>query len=93
GEKLVITGVRNLKTHAGLQVFPNPARDVVTFQLNDDAGTHEVRIYNQNGSLVTTEQFKGSSFKIKLTGFKSGIYFYRLTSSTSTEYSGKLVVD
>lgn len=93
GEKLVITGVQNLKTHAGLQVFPNPARNVVTFQLNDDAGIHEVRIYNQNGSLVTTEQFKGSSCKIKLTGYKNGIYFYKLTSSTSTVYSGKLVVD
>ncbi|MDP2890923.1 MAG: T9SS type A sorting domain-containing protein [Bacteroidota bacterium] len=93
GEKLVITGVRNIKTYAGLQVFPNPARNVVTFQLNDDAGTHEIRIYNQNGSLVKTEQFKGSTCKIKLAGFKSGIYFYRLTSSTSTEYSGKLVVD
>ena len=93
GEKLVITGVHNVKTHAGLQVFPNPARNVVTFQLNDDAGTHEVRIYNQNGSLVKTEQFKGSSCKIKLTGYKSGIYFYNLTSSTSTVYTGKLVID
>lgn len=93
GEKLIVTGAKNLKNRAGLQVFPNPTRNVVTFQLNDDAGTHEVRIYNQNGSLVKTEQFKGSTCKIKLTGFKSGIYFYRLTSSTSAEYSGKLVVD
>ena len=93
GEKLVITGVQKLKIQVGLQVFPNPARNVVTFQLNDDAGTHEVRIYNQNGSLVKTEQFKGSTCRIKLAGFKSGIYFYRLTSSTSKEYSGKLVID
>ena len=93
GEKLVITGVRNLKNPAGLQVFPNPARNVVTFQLNDDAGTHEVRIYNQNGSLVKTEQFKGSTCKIKLSGFKSGIYFYKLTTSTSMFYAGKLVVE
>ena len=93
GNRLIITGVSNLKTDARLQVFPNPARDVVTFQLDDDAGTHEVRIYSQTGTLVKSEQFRGSSCVLKLRGLKSGIYLYKLTSSHSLIYTGKLVVD
>lgn len=93
GNRLVITGVSNLKTDARLQVFPNPACDVITFQLNDDAGTHEVQIYSTTGTLVKSEQFKGSSCNINLTGLKRGIYLYRLTSSYSSIYTGKLVVN
>jgi hypothetical protein len=93
GEKLVITGVPKLKTDGQLQVFPNPARDVVTFQLNGDSETHEVRIYNQSGQLVKTECFEGNSYKLHLTGLKSGIYLYKVTSSNTSIYTGKLVVD
>jgi len=92
GNRLIITGVSNLKTDARLQVFPNPARNVATFQLNDDAGIHEVQIYSPTGTLVKTEQFKGSSCIINLTGLKRGIYLYRLTSSNSSIYTGKLIV-
>jgi hypothetical protein len=93
GNRLVITGVSNFKTDARLQVFPNPACDVVTFQLNDDAGIHEVQIYSPTGTLVKSEQFEGASCIINLTGFKSGLYLYTLTSSNSLIYTGKLVVD
>lgn len=93
GEKLVITGVPKLKTEGHLQVFPNPARDVVIFQLNGDSEFHEVRIYNKTGLLVKTECFEGNSFKLYLTGLKRGIYLYQLTSSNSSFHSGKLVVE
>lgn len=93
GNRLVITGISNLKLDSRLQVFPNPARDGITFQLNNDAGTHEVQIYSPTGTLVKSEQFNGSSCIINLTGLKRGIYLYRLTSSHSLIYTGKLFVD
>jgi hypothetical protein len=93
GERLIITGLPNYKTNARLQVFPNPARDVVTFELNNDAGTHEVRIYSQTGQLVKIECFEGNSCKLHLTGLKSGIYLFKLTSSFSSVHTGKLIVD
>jgi len=93
GEKLIITGVPDSKSNEGLRVFPNPACDVVTFQLNNDAGTCKVRIYSQTGTLVKSEQFTGASCSINLTGLKSGIYLYKLTSPGSLIYTGKLVVD
>jgi len=93
GEKLVITGVPKFKTNGQLQVFPNPARDMVTFQLNGDSEFHEVRIYNQTGQLVKTECFEGNSYKLHLTGLKNGIYLYKITSPHSLIHTGKLVVD
>lgn len=93
GNRLVITAVSNLKTNAQIQVFPNPASDVVTFQLNDDAGIHEVKIYSPTGTLVKSVQFEGASCIIHLTGLKSGIYLYKLTTANSLIYTGKLVVD
>lgn len=93
GEKLIITGVPDSESDQGLRVFPNPACDMVTFQLNNETGTYEVRIYSQTGTLVKLEQFKSSSCSINLSGLKSGIYLYKLTSPGSLIYSGKLVVD
>lgn len=93
GEKLIITGVPDSRINDGLRVFPNPVRDVVTFQLNNDTGTYEVRIYSQTGTLVKTGQFVGSSSSINLSGLKSGIYLYKLSSPCSLIYTGKLVVD
>jgi hypothetical protein len=93
GEKLVITDVTNLKNNDRLQVFPNPARDAVTFRLNGDAGAYEVRIYSQTGQLVKSEQFEGSLCIINLTSLKSGIYLYKVTSSHSAVQTGKLVVE
>lgn len=93
GEKLVITSVPDSKNNEGLRVFPNPACDVVTFQLNNEAGTYVVRIYSQTGTLVKSEPFTGSSCSINLTGLKRGIYLYKLTSANSTIYTGKLAVD
>ena len=93
GERLVITGVSNIETNDRLQVFPIPACDAITFQLNGDAGIHEVRIYSQTGQLVKSVQFEGSSCTISLKGLKSGIYLYQFTSSNSLIYTGKLVVE
>ncbi len=93
GSRLNITGVPNYKADARLQVFPNPTCDVVTFQLNGNTGTCNVRIYNQTGMMVKSEQFEGSSCTFHLSGLRSGIYLYKLTSSNSLVYSGKLVVE
>jgi hypothetical protein len=93
GNRLVITGVTNLKPDDLLKVFPNPARDGVTFQLNDVTGIHEVKIYSPTGTLVKSEQFEGSLCIIHLAGLKSGLYLYKLTSYHSLIYTGKLVVE
>lgn len=92
GEKLVITGVADIKTSDGLKVFPNPASDLVTFELSDEGGLHEVRVYNQLGQLVESGCFEGCIFKLRLKALKSGIYLYTVTSSGSMGYSGKLVI-
>lgn len=92
GEKLVITSSPSLQARHQLKVFPNPASEVVTFQLSDDAGTHQLRIYNQIGQLLKTECFESPSFKLHLMGFKSGVYFYKVTTSGEMIYSGKLVL-
>ena len=93
GEKLLITTVPNFKTSDGLQVFPNPVSDVVTFQLNENTGTHEVRIYDPTGTLIKSKQFKGSSYNINLSDLKNGIYLYKVTSSNSAVQTGKLVIN
>jgi hypothetical protein len=92
GEKLVITSSPSLQAHDRLKVFPNPASDIVTFELSHDAGTHEIRIYNPIGQLLKTECFESPSFKLQLKGFKSGVYFYKVTTSGELVYSGKLFV-
>jgi len=92
GERLVITNSQNLETDQEVKVYPNPASDVVTFQVSDASPIHELWIYSQTGELVKTAQFRCSSFKISLSGLNSGIYLYQITSSYSVKYRSKLIV-
>ncbi|HKJ79659.1 MAG TPA: T9SS type A sorting domain-containing protein, partial [Prolixibacteraceae bacterium] len=92
GEKLIITSVSDFRKNNNLRVFPNPAQDQVTFQLNNLSETVNVQLINSTGSVVKSVQFNGSFHQLNVTGLKSGIYFYRIKLKGSVVYAGKLTV-
>jgi len=92
GEKLIITGVSDFRKDNNIQVYPNPANDAVTFQLNNANETTYIQLFNATGSLTKSIQFNSSSHQLDLTGFKNGIYFYRIGFEGSV-YTGKLILE
>ncbi len=77
-----------------IKVYPNPVKDVVTFDMENINQESELIIYNSLGQLVREEQIDNSKqdYKINISDYKSGIYYYQITLSNSQKkYSGKFV--
>ena len=77
-------------------VYPNPANDQVSFNfgVNNSIKINEIWIYNSLGQLIKKEKFANfqQDYKINISDYKSGIYYYKITLMNSLEkYSGKFV--
>jgi hypothetical protein len=72
-----------------LRTFPNPVKDVLYFDINDNLRSALVNIYDVQGSLVKSEWLSNSRV-LNLNGFTSGVYFYSVAVGGEF-YNGKLI--
>ena len=80
---------------ANVHTYPNPANDIITFEIPSQSNRNGVlEIFNSNGKIVLSRNVKSGikSFKIDLTDFAKGIYFYNLSYGDNRK-SGKFVVE
>ena len=79
--------------NAAFNLYPNPARDIVTIQLNENllAGT-QIGVYNMLGEeIMASIATNSNEVKFSLKGFEPGMYFVRVASSNGT-YTQKLTL-
>ena len=77
-----------------IKAYPNPVKDVVTFDMENINQESELIIYNSLGQLVKEVQIDNAKqdYKISISDYKSGIYYYQITLLNSQKkYSGKFV--
>ncbi len=76
-----------------VQVFPNPAKDFIFIKWLDDGKNTEagISVFDLTGKEVYKGDFKGSSKKIDVSNWRSGMYFYRI-SANGTLSTGKFTV-
>lgn len=70
-------------------VHPNPAKETVT--INSTEPLVSVEIYNLSGQLLERKQEYGTSAKINLSNYSSGIYFLRVIT-TGNSHTHKLII-
>ena len=78
-----------------LRVFPNPTKDMLTFDMDTLQGPVQLQWYNGAGQYVGNENWESNagSFKtLDISSFSKGIYLYRLTAAGKV-YSGKVIKD
>jgi len=64
----------------GLEVFPNPATEVVNFSTNNDAPMETLFIYDINGRLIKAiTDIDNNIYQMKRNNLPSGVYFAKLT--------------
>lgn len=69
------SGVKKLSiTTMQLRVFPNPANDVLNVITSDVKEDATLQVFNAQGTLVYAQKVNGTSAKINLGSFSSGIY-------------------
>lgn len=77
-----------------LSVYPNPAKNVATFQLkNWQGGLVDLQLYDAQGRLLLNDRFNGNIYELNRKQLSAGLYFFRLESEGVLIGSGKLVME
>jgi len=72
-------------------IYPQPANDRVTFRWENNTARLDLAVYDINGRQVLTQQLE-SNATISVDRLAPGLYFYKLTGSSQTVYSGKMSI-
>lgn len=101
GKKDIVIGLLDPKikpeNDSPLQIFPNPAREVVYFGLKENWGKGKISatLHQKDGTILQKLQMsnsKGSSFRFNVSNTLPGAYFITLESGKK-KISGRVVVE
>ena len=73
-----------------LRVYPNPAREWVTFETGDNKPT-TIFVYHHTGQLVDKLELKATPTRWHTSGLPGGLYYYRAEQDGRTD-PGKMVL-
>jgi hypothetical protein len=73
-----------------LEVYPNPAQDILYIKGLDPGEKYQLLIYDVTGRIILTEKITSASVDIhQLT---SGLYFYKIENNKSAIRSGRITI-
>jgi len=79
--KATTTGVANLNSDLNFQLFPNPAKEMVTIVHSSELNSElNVNIISTDGALVKSVVMTEKSMQIDLTNIKPGVYIVKIES-------------
>lgn len=84
------TGISNLSTNESVVLYPNPAKDVITFEGKNLVGTI-LTLTTISGRVVLTKKLTSTKETLTISSLSSGVYFYELNNET-IQQKGKLIV-
>ncbi len=87
-ETCFLTGIASPIT-AGIKVYPNPAEDFLTIEMNTLIEC--IVVYNATGSRIMEAEVKGSSMQLNVAGFAPGIYNLRFVTHKGDCFNSKFV--
>lgn len=71
------TAVKDLNKQISLNLYPNPAKDILTISLNN-IERYNFSIINTRGQVILAGQFNSDKHQIDISTLNSGVYFVRL---------------
>jgi hypothetical protein len=78
--------------NADLRVYPNPAQDVLNFELKGvEAQAYALQLYDIQGRLLLDQIFNQPTFRLLKHQIPAGILFYRLAADGKPVASGKIL--
>ncbi len=89
GSALQLDDVKIISTNVGVEenalanasVFPNPAADVLNFNLNGVDAT-SIAIFGLDGKLLLTQDANGATGSINVSSLNTGLYIYQIATAT-----------
>ena len=87
------TGIAELTELAGVSIYPNPARDMINFNISSEINSLNVSIVDSKGSIVATRIFNNSGIQnISLENIAAGIYSVQFSDENGQMSTKRLVV-
>jgi PKD repeat protein len=74
-------GINKLSQNV-LTIFPNPVKDVMTVQANNNI--KDIYIYNETGQVVINQMVSSKTTKINTSGLSAGIYYMKAILNNGT---------
>jgi hypothetical protein len=71
-------------------VFPNPARDIITVKSTAENKKCKLELFDLKGVLVNIYQIDSSEKNIHLNQFQKGLYFYKISTDGSILQTGRI---
>lgn len=86
-------GVRDYIQDNNLQIFPNPATDILNIKSNGDQYISEAILYNQLGKIVRHKKGLNHSKtnQLDISALNQGIYFIRVVRQDGTIINNKII--
>jgi hypothetical protein len=79
--------------HASVNVYPNPASTIMTFQFAENTNEKTLVITDHLGRTIWRKQTSGSPFEFPAYEFSDGMYFYSvLGADNSSAAQGKFII-
>jgi len=91
----VLTRAPNSETRDVLNVFPNPARNFITIEIDSDTNTtiESISLFDSKGSIVLErDEIENRRYFLSNLDLSSGVYLVRITSSTGRVLIKKLII-
>lgn len=83
------------KNDLKVEIYPNPAQDVVHFKFSQSHPETMIKIFTSQGKLIAEIELENGleQTTLNLHNISNGIYFYNVTSQNKVWYRGKFLVD
>lgn len=84
-EILTCVGINENQDLQGIDIFPNPATDFVTVQVNENYSSLNVSLTSIEGKVVFQQtNMTEKTLKIDISNFDNGVYFLKVTNGTKS---------
>ena len=83
-------GIEEYNAFPKITVFPNPSSNVFTF--SGLVGETTIEVYDVSGRLIKTGICSEENYKLNLSGYNSGVYFYKIKNKHNGLQQGKLLL-
>lgn len=87
------TNINEATPLSEINVFPNPAQDILTFEsvLGNGKNT-TVQIFDMNGKLMSQFNYSGNQQTVDVSNWSQGMYFYHITNDGEKIKNGKVSI-
>jgi uncharacterized repeat protein (TIGR01451 family) len=92
GDRFISVSTDELENDGLLRAYPNPASDVVFFDLKDLTNAGRFELSNNLGQKVSAEQFSGKQYRFERKNLPAGIYHFQILANNTQIATGKIVL-